>query len=177
MSCSQVKRTTFPGSLPTSTVLVMTDGRPFRFAVQATRAASGSEWHDTARLAEDLGYSTLFSADHYMDRGPAAQQLAPIASLASAAAVTNTLRIGCRVFCIDYHVSAAFAKETATLVFLSDGRLELGIGAGWSEDEYQAMGLVFDAPGRRIDKLEDVISPLKAHWSGEELACKGEFVN
>jgi alkanesulfonate monooxygenase SsuD/methylene tetrahydromethanopterin reductase-like flavin-dependent oxidoreductase (luciferase family) len=140
----------------------MADGRPFRFAVQATRAASGSEWHDTARLAEELGYSTLFSADHYMDRGPAAQQLAPIASLASAAAVTNTLRIGCRVFCIDYHVPAVLVKEAATLDVLSDGRLEFGIGAGWSEHEYEAMGLRFDPPGRRVDKLQEVVALFKA---------------
>jgi probable F420-dependent oxidoreductase len=96
--------------------------------------------------------------------------------MATAAAVTETLRIGCSVFCIDYHVPAVLAKEAATLDLLSDGRLELGIGAGWSADEYSAMGLPFDKPGRRITKLEEVIGLFKAHFTGEEMDCAGEFV-
>ena len=157
---------------------------PFRFAVQATNTAGAREWRDTARRVQDLGYSTLFLADHYLGPGPAQraartprQDLAPIAAMAAAAAVTETLRIGCRVFCIDYHVPAVLAKEAATLDLLSDGRLELGIGAGWSADEYSAMGLAFDRPGRRITKLEEVIALIKAHCLGEELNCVGEFVN
>jgi probable F420-dependent oxidoreductase len=157
---------------------------PFRFAVQATNAAGAREWRDTARKVQDLGYSTLFLADHYLGPGPAQraartprQDLAPIAAMATAAAVTETLRIGCRVFCVDYHVPAVLAKEAATLDLLSDGRLELGIGAGWSGVEYTAIGLEFDRPGRRISKLEEVIELIKAHFDGSELAIGGEFVN
>ncbi len=156
---------------------------PFRFAVQATNAAGQREWRDTVRKVEDLGYSTLFLADHYLGPGPAQkaartprQDLAPIAAMAAAAAYTETLRIGCRVFCIDYHVPAVLAKETATLDLLSDGRLEMGIGAGWSEVEYTAMGIDFDRPGRRIAKLAEVVSLIKAHWQGEELDYSGDFV-
>jgi probable F420-dependent oxidoreductase len=159
------------------------DRPPFRFAVQATNAAGGGEWRDTVRKVEDLGYSTLFLADHYLGPGPAQraartprQDLAPIAAMAAAAAWTDALRIGCRVFCIDYHMPAVLAKETATLDLLSDGRLELGIGAGWSEIEYNALGLDFDRPGRRIAKLAEVVSLIKAHWQGEELDYDGEFV-
>ena len=159
------------------------DRPPFRFAVQATNAASGREWRNTVRKVEDLGYSTLFLADHYLGPGPAQraartprQDLAPIAAMATAAASSETLRIGCRVFCIDYHVPAVLAKEAATLDLLSDGRLEMGIGAGWSEVEYTAMGLDFDRPGRRIAKLAEVVSFIKAHWQGDELACSGDFV-
>lgn len=157
--------------------------RRFRFAVQATRAASGSEWRDLARKVEDLGYSTLFHADHYVGPGPAssgsllgAQHLAPIASMAAAAAWTETLRVGCRVFCIDYHVPAVLAKEAATLDLLSEGRLELGIGAGWHGDEYRAMGLTFGEGPRRVDKLEEVVALLKAHWSGEQIEIDGRYV-
>jgi probable F420-dependent oxidoreductase len=159
------------------------DRPPFRFAVQATNAASGREWRDTAHKVEDLGYSTLFLADHYLGPGPAQraartprQDLAPIAAMAAAAAVTETLRVGCRVFCIDYHVPAVLAKEAATLDLLSDGRLELGIGAGWSGVEYDALGLDFDRPGRRIAKLAEVVALIRAHWQGEELDCSGDFV-
>jgi probable F420-dependent oxidoreductase len=159
------------------------DRPPFRFAVQATNANGQGEWRDTVRKVEDLGYSTLFLADHYLGPGPAQkaartprQDLAPIAAMAAAAAYSETLRIGCRVFCIDYHVPAVLAKEAATLDLLSDGRLEMGIGAGWSEVEYTAMGLDLDRPGRRIAKLAEVVSLIKAHWQGEELDYSGEFV-
>lgn len=159
-------------------------GKPFRFAVQAGNASGGQQWRDTARKVEDLGYSTLFLADHYLGPGPAQrsghtprQDLAPIAAMATAAAVTESLRIGCRVFCVDYHLPAVLAKEAATLDLLSEGRLELGIGAGWSSGEYAAMGIVFEPPARRIAKLEEVVALLKAHSAGEELHNSGEFVN
>lgn len=157
--------------------------RPFRFAVQATKATSAAEWRGLARKVEDLGFSTLFVADHYLGRGPASrearwppQHLAPIAAMATAAAVTETLRVGCRVFCVDYHVPGALAKEAATIDLLSDGRLELGIGAGWSEPEYRALGVPFEPAGRRVAKLEEVVALLKAHWTGDELDCRGDFV-
>lgn len=159
------------------------DRPPFRFAVQATNAAGGREWRDTVRKVEDLGYSTLFLADHYLGPGPAQkvartprQDLAPIAAMAAAAALSDKLRIGCRVFCIDYHVPAVLAKEAATLDLLSDGRLEMGIGAGWSETEYNAMGLTFDRAGRRIAKLAEVVSLIKAHWEGEQLEFAGRQI-
>ncbi len=159
------------------------DRPPFRFAVQATNATGARDWRETARRVEELGYSTLFLADHYLGPGPAQraartprQDLAPIAAMAAAAACTETLLIGCRVFCVDYHVPAVLAKEAATLDLLSDGRLEFGIGAGWSEVEYTAMGLDFDRPGRRIAKLAEVVSLIRAHWGGEELDCTGDFV-
>jgi probable F420-dependent oxidoreductase len=158
--------------------------QPFRFGIQATNAASAGDWRQFACKVQDLGYSTLFLADHYLGPGPAQvkartprQDLAPIAAMAAAAAHTTTLRVGCRVFCIDYHVPAVLAKEVATLDLLSDGRLELGVGAGWSGVEYDAMGLTFDTPGRRIAKLKEVVALVKAHCGDEELAVTGEYVN
>jgi probable F420-dependent oxidoreductase len=158
--------------------------QPFRFAIQATNASGSRAWREFVTKVEDLGYSTLFLADHYLGPGPAQQaahtprqDLAPIAAIAAAAAHTTTLRLGCRVFCIDYHVPAVLAKEIATLDLLSDGRIEVGIGAGWSGVEYEAMGLKFDTPGRRIAKLKEVVALVKAHCGTDELACAGEYVN
>ncbi|ONH30879.1 F420-dependent oxidoreductase [Pseudofrankia asymbiotica] len=158
--------------------------RPFRFAVQGTKAASGTVWRELARKAEDLGYSTLFVADHYLGPGPVAraasmppQHLAPLAAMTAAAMVTTSLRVGCRVFCVDYHVPAVLVKEAATIDLLSDGRLEFGIGAGWNGAEYEAMGLAFGPAPRRIDKLVEVVALAKAHWSGEPIEIKGDHVN
>ena len=157
--------------------------RPFRFAVQAMKARSSDEWRDLARRTEELGYSTLFLADHYLGKGPALEQapqplqhVAPIAAMAAAAAVTDTLLVGCRVFCVDYHVPAVLAKEAATIDLLSDGRLEFGIGAGWNAVEYGAMGLTFGPPPDRVDKLEEVVALFKAQCGGELLDLQGRHV-
>ena len=158
--------------------------RPFRFAVQAMKAETAAEWRAIARRAEELGYSTLFVADHYLGPGPVydrsnhlPQNLAPIAAIACAADATQRLRVGCRVFAVDFHVPAVLAAETATLDLLSDGRLEVGIGAGILRDEFEAMGITFDEAGRRVDRLIEVVALLKAHWSGEQMKVAGEHVN
>jgi probable F420-dependent oxidoreductase len=158
--------------------------RPFRFAVQVFRGAkSGSDWRSLVRRVEDRGYSTLFLADHYLGKGPATQAarqvpqyLAPLTAMASAAAMTDTLRVGSRVFCVDYHVPAALVKEAATLDVLSNGRLEFGIGAGWSAHEYEAMGLPFASPGERISKLKEVVALFKAQCAGDLIDIDGRQV-
>lgn len=149
--------------------------KPFRFAVQSFSANSGAEWTERARRAEGLGYSALHLADHLIGPGPAlektahpVQTLAAIPAMAHAAAVTNELRIGCRVFCIDYHDPLVLIKSAMTIDLLSGGRLEMGLGAGWLQEEYAAAGIAFDPPGRRIDRLGDVLEALDA-FRGEGL--------
>jgi probable F420-dependent oxidoreductase len=160
----------------------MTAPRPFRFAVQAHVGpgapipTTAAEFRDMARRAEALGYSTLFVGDHYIDRSRITQFIAPLTAMGVAAGATTTLRIGSRVFCVDYHVPAVLAKEMATLDLLSDGRLELGLGAGWNPVEYEAMGLTFEDAPRRISKLEEVLALFRAHFAGDELAFHGTYV-
>lgn len=158
--------------------------RPFRFGLQAMQAESAQEWREIARRAEGLGYATLFVADHYLGPGPVydrsahlPQNLAPIAAIATAAEATEQLRVGCRVFAVDFHVPAVLAAETATLDLLSEGRLEVGIGAGVLRDEFEAMGIHFDEPKVRVDRLVEVIGLLKAHWSGQQIDVAGEHVH
>ncbi len=142
---------------------------PFRFAVQAFNAESGSDWADKVRRAEALGYSAFHLADHLLGPGPAiaktnhpVQAVAAIPAMSYAAAVTRDIHIGCRVFCIDYHNPLVLIKSAMTIDMLSGGRLELGLGAGWLQEEYAAVGLQFDPPGTRIDRLADVIEGIKA---------------
>jgi probable F420-dependent oxidoreductase len=159
----------------------MDASRPFRFAVQAHVGpgapipTSAAAFRQMARQAEDLGYSTLFLGDHYIDRSRITQYIAPLTAMGVAAGATSTLRIGSRVFCVDYHVPAVLAKEAATLDLLSDGRLELGLGAGWNPVEYEAMGLHFDDAPRRVSKLEEVIALFRAHFSGADLDFRGTY--
>ena len=125
--------------------------KPFRFGIQSYSADSPEEWREMARKAESLGFSSFHLADHYIGEGPAltaanhpVQNLAAIPALAVAAEATQTIRVGCRVFCCDYHLPAVLAKEVATIDWFSGGRLELGLGAGWVETEYEAMGIPMD---------------------------------
>ena len=157
--------------------------RPFRFSVQAFEAASGTEWLDTARRAEDLGYAALFATDHYFGPGAISDEtghrpvdVAPIAAITAAAAATTTLRVGCRVFCVDYHHPVVLAKELATVDLLSEGRLEVGLGAGWVAAEYEGMGLRMGGAGERIERLAEVVGLLKAHWSGDPVDFAGKHV-
>ena len=143
--------------------------KPFRFGVQSFNADSGPDWAAQAQRAEVLGYSAFHLADHILGDGPALQRanhpvqnLAAIPAMAYAAAVTKTIRIGCRVFCIDYHNPVVLIKSAMTIDKLSGGRLEFGLGAGWIKDEYEALGLQMDAPAVRIDRLADVIEAVKA---------------
>ena len=158
--------------------------RPFRFAVQSYFAESADAWRDGARKTEELGYSALHLADHILGPGPALeatnhplQNLAAIPAMAVAAEATQELRVGCRVFCIDYRPAAVLAKETATLDFLSGGRLEIGLGAGWMKGEYDAAGIPMDPIGKRIDRLEETVGLLKAHMQKGQLAISGDHVN
>jgi probable F420-dependent oxidoreductase len=162
---------------------MMSAPHPFRFAVQAYQASSAREWTELARATEAQGYSALHLADHYFGPGPLeastshpVQTIAAMPAIAHAAAVTSTLLVGCRVFCVDYHVPAVLAKEAATLDLLSDGRLELGLGAGWIRDEYDALGVQFDRPGVRIDRLEEVVALVKAHFGPDQIDIDGRYV-
>lgn len=152
--------------------------KPFRFALSSSAAASGTAWKDMARKAEDLGFSTLFVSDHYVDTGTnGGQMLAAIPAMATAAAVTTTLRVGARVLCIDYHQPVVLAKSAATLDLLSDGRFELGLGAGWTASEYTAMGLTMDDAPTRIARLAETVSFFDAFFSGEAIDVAGVHIN
>jgi probable F420-dependent oxidoreductase len=158
--------------------------RAFRFGLQAFEAASATDWFDTARRVEDAGYSTLFSSDHYFGPGAISDatghrpvDLGPLTSIAMAAARTTTLRVGCRVFACDFHHPVVLAKEMATLDLLSEGRLEVGLGAGWVRDEYEGLGIPMERPGVRISKLAEYVELMRAHWSGEQLDVDGEHVH
>ncbi|MFI5319126.1 MAG: TIGR03621 family F420-dependent LLM class oxidoreductase [Myxococcota bacterium] len=154
--------------------------RPFRFAVQSFSATSGKEWRERAKRAEGLGFSALHLADHILGPGPAIaksnhpiQELAAVPAMMAAADATTTLRVGCRVFCIDYQHPAVLAKQAATIDLLSDGRLELGLGAGWLAAEYEALNIPLDRPGARIARLAETVSAFRALFSGNEVAIDG----
>jgi len=134
-----------------------------------SHAASAADFREKARNAEALGYSTLFVPDHFIDH-----PLAPMPAMATAAAVTDTLRIGSLVLGNDYKHPVVLAREAATLDLLSDGRLEVGLGAGWMTADYEKAGLELDRPGVRIDRLEESVAILKGLMADQPCTFNGK---
>jgi probable F420-dependent oxidoreductase len=140
----------------------------FRFATELREPFEGRSWTDTVREIEALGYSTLFVPDHF-DEG-----MGPIAAMSSAAIVTSTLRVGSLVFDCDYRHPAVLAREMATIDMLSEGRLELGLGAGWKRWDYDVTGIPMDAPKVRVDRMIEYTTIVKALFAEQPVSFAGE---
>lgn len=140
---------------------------PFRFAIQQSSAPNGEEWAALARRAESLGYDVLAMPDH-LDH-----QLSPFTALAMAAAATTRLRVGAFVFANDYRHPLMLAREAATLDLLSGGRFEMGLGAGWMTGDYGRLGMAYEAPPRRIDRLQEAVPLIKRLLAGETVTHHG----
>ena len=143
---------------------------PFRFGIQCSSPpdVTAAHWRDLARKVEDLGCYRLTVSDHLDD------QLSPVAALMAAADATTTLRVGALVFCNDYRHPAVLAKEAATLDILSEGRFELGMGAGWMTTDYDAAGIPMDRPSVRIARLAEAIEVVLGLFSDGPCTFEGE---
>jgi probable F420-dependent oxidoreductase len=142
--------------------------KPFRFGVQASKAASRHEWVEMAKKAETHGYDVLTMPDHFDD------QLAPVPALMTAADATTSLRIGALVWDNDYKHPLVLAKELATMDVLSDGRLEIGIGAGWMRSDYDTAGMQYDSPGVRIDRFIEGVDVIRGHMGADVFSYSGK---
>ena len=119
--------------------------RKFRFGATAGPVTDADSWAETARRVESAGFDTLLLPDTLYTP-------APLVALAAAAAVTTTLRVGTWVLCDSLRNPAMLAWEAATLDRLSDGRFELGLGAGRpdAERDAQVLGVPYGSPGERV---------------------------
>jgi probable F420-dependent oxidoreductase len=140
---------------------------PFRFGVNVRTAGSHAEWADKARKVEALGYAVLLVPDHL------AELLAPVPALAAAAAATTRLRVGTMVLNNDFRHPVLLAREAATLDVLSDGRFELGLGAGHMQSEYEQAGLAFDPAATRVERLAEAAVIVKCLLEGGPVTFAG----
>lgn len=143
--------------------------KPFRFGVQSRNMGPRETWLAKIRRIEELGYSSVSWADHFVNG------LDPVASLAAAAIATERLRLTSFVFDNDFRHPAVLAMSAGTIDILSGGRLELGIGAGWMKPEYTHTGIPFDPPGVRIARLEETLQLLTQLFTGQSVTFQGEF--
>ena len=145
--------------------------RRFRFGTVTTNGTDSSrrQWTDHVRRVEDLGFSTLVVADHFNNRTVCTPRLA------AAAVVTTTLRLGSYVYDNDFRHPVLLAREAAEIDLLSGGRTELGIGAGWANDEYQMVGIPFDPGPTRASRFEEAVGIIRRLHSRQRITHRGRF--
>jgi probable F420-dependent oxidoreductase len=128
--------------------------RPFRFGLQAARITDAHQWRKLARWAEDSGYSCFMVPDHL-------GRLSTFPAVMAAAAATRHIKLATYVLNQDFRPPAILAQEAATVQLLTDGRLELGIGAGWAKHEYTQAGLSYDSARVRVARFEEYLEVVK----------------
>lgn len=126
------------------------------------------------RRAEDLGFESALLIDHLLVAPPAYRTtwLEPVSLIAALAGVTRTMRLGTLVLVLPFRDPVAFAKEWATLDWLSGGRTILGVGVGWHEGEFAALRIPFRERGRRMNEMLESITAL---WAGDHVTYEGQF--
>ena len=142
--------------------------RGFRFGVQVSKETTAKGWAELARRTEAAGYEVLTMPDHFTD------QLAPIPALMAAASATTTLRVGALVFDNDYKHPVVLAKELATIDLLSDGRLDIGLGAGWMISDYEEAGIPYDSPKVRIDRFIEGVAVIRGAMAEGSFSFSGD---
>ncbi|MGO8826133.1 MAG: TIGR03621 family F420-dependent LLM class oxidoreductase [Acidimicrobiales bacterium] len=140
--------------------------RPFRFGLQIAQC-SADDLRVQARTAEEAGFDVVHTWDHVADGW------SPLAPLMAIADCTSTVRISPLVLNNDFHHPVHLAQELASLDHLSGGRLEVGIGAGHSFTEYQAIGRTFDPPAVRKARLAESVEILLRLLEGETVTYDG----
>src|ERR1700722_12894958 len=125
---------------------------PFRFGVHTALAPTMSDWRERARRAEGFGYSVLYVTDHFDT------QFGPLVAATVAAEATTTLHVGTLVLNNDLRNPVVLAKEIASLGLAAEGRIEVGLGAGWLRSDYQETGIEYDDPGVRVDRLAESLT-------------------
>ncbi len=139
--------------------------------------ANPAEIGRIARRAEQSGYSSLWVSDHLLMPAhgsplPPLHLMEPVVMLAYAAAVTQSIRLGTSVLVLPYRNPVHLAKELATLSILCQGRLIAGVGAGWLEAEFHALGVPYEQRGALTD---EAIRLMRALWASEQADFRGRF--
>lgn len=145
-----------------------------------TSFSSVAAW---AKRAEDLGFDSVWVSDHFFysfarygaDPAPIAS-LEPLTTLAGIAAVTHRVRLGTLVLCSAFRHPALLARIAASIDLLSDGRLDLGLGAGWMQEEFDAFGYRFGTAGERFGALEESLDVLRRLFDGDPVTYDGPTV-
>lgn len=143
----------------------------FRIFVEPQQGASYEHQLRVAKRAEQLGFDAFFRSDHYLRMGPGSPLPGPTDSwvtLAGIARETSTIRLGTLLTSATFRLPGILAISVAQVDQMSGGRVELGLGAGWFEEEHAAWGIPFPSTSERFEKLEEQLQIIKGIWSTPE---------
>jgi F420-dependent oxidoreductase-like protein len=150
-----------------------------RVFTEPQQGATYDELLTVAREAERLGFDAFFRSDHFLSMGPGSGEPGPSESwvtLAGLARDTERIRLGTMVTSATFRLPGPLAIAVATVDAMSAGRVELGLGAGWFEDEHRAYGVPFPGTRERFDRLEEQLAIVTGLWTtpvGERFDFEG----
>jgi F420-dependent oxidoreductase-like protein len=150
-----------------------------RVFTEPQQGATYDELLTVAREAERLGFDAFFRSDHFLSMGPGSGEPGPSESwvtLAGLARDTEHIRLGTMVTSATFRLPGPLAIAVATVDAMSSGRVELGLGAGWFEDEHRAYGIPFPGTRERFDRLEEQLAIVTGLWTtpvGERFDFEG----
>ena len=142
---------------------------------EVEREVRWPEYVAMARAAEDAGFDSVWVGDHLLYRDDGRPERGPWEAwtlLAGLAAVTQRVRLGPLVACAGFHQPAMLAKMAATVDEISQGRLVLGLGAGWNRTEFDAFGVPFD---HRVSRFEEAFDVIRCLLGGERVTFHGQY--
>ena len=143
----------------------------FRIFVEPQQGTTYERLRALASHAEDLGFNGFFTSDHYLKMGDSDGLPGPTdawTTLAGLSRDTSTIRLGTLVTPITFRHLGSLAISVSQIDQMSDGRIELGLGAGWYEEEHKAQGLPFPHIGTRFNMLEEWLEILNSIWNSPE---------
>jgi len=150
-------------------------GRAPRIGIQLPeieREVGWPEYLAIARAAEEVGFDSIWVGDHLLYRGPERGPWEAWTALAALAAATERVRLGPLVACTAFHPPGLIAKMAATIAEVSGGRFVLGLGAGWSREEFAAFGLPYD---HRVSRFEEAFAIIRGLLAGERVTFAGRY--
>jgi alkanesulfonate monooxygenase SsuD/methylene tetrahydromethanopterin reductase-like flavin-dependent oxidoreductase (luciferase family) len=135
--------------------------------IEGQEGVTWPQWVALARATEEAGLEGLFRSDHYRQiiRGEPAGSLDAWATLAGIAAITERIRLGTMVSPVTFRPASVLAKNVVTVDHISNGRAELGIGAGWYEAEHDTYGFDFRTTRERLDELDRQLAEIVRQWT------------
>jgi F420-dependent oxidoreductase-like protein len=139
-----------------------------RIFTEPQQGASYDQLLAVARTAEELGFDAFFRSDHYLKMGDVSGLPGPTdawITLAGLARETERIRLGTLVTAATFRFPGPLAVSVAQVDAMSGGRVELGIGAGWFDDEHTAYGIPFPPLGERFDRLEEQLAVIHGLWT------------
>jgi F420-dependent oxidoreductase-like protein len=144
--------------------------------IEGQEGVTWDEWRALAVTAEAAGFEALFRSDHYMPLGGGpGGSLDAWATLNALAALTSTIRLGTLVSPATFRHPSTLAREVVTADHVSNGRVELGLGAGWHEGEHRAFGFPFDSAKDRFDRLAEQMEIVHRSWTEGPFVFEGRF--